>query len=484
MSYGYRINEVFELDRNLNKRLHSQPAFYCLFLCKSSHQEFLEYINRNFEKLSKMSGKHIDFYMFNKDMFECFSTDLDDDFDKKVDQACEVFGVHPTRLPAVLLFPSLNSRDCNTFFFEDNAISLLDIFLNEVFNGKYLNLFLPESDRFSKREKNYRSRPLPISSLLSSATRHIRRVLPSIRYQLCYSGEDSIGDQLDYLIRSNQEIKQGMNKILVKLQEIQSEFMPYKLKMQKQLQKLLTLPESEMKESEIEELRADMDEQFWKYTNIISNGQNMPVFLAEYDYLISFEDKSKEMIKSCMKVEELVNKEKLEDFDYSLCAVGYWKAMEIELNIIIVDTIRKLKSIINTIPNTGISNRHNPVKVYAGIRWNERYMVNINKKKDNKLTSLMFGDMLSISENYDNNEFKDIINTIYINNKYYTGLTEFMKHFVNDIREIVNTYRNEYSHTGILTFEELNGLKSRIFEEEGAYFKIALLKKGLLEKLI
>ena len=48
-----------------------------------------------------------------------------------------------------------------------------------------------------------------------------------------------------------------------------------------------------------------------------------------------------------------------------------------------------------------------------------------------------------------------------------------------EIRDIVNIYRNEYSHTGVLTEARLAELKSRLFSDDGAYSKIAILKRKL-----
>lgn len=160
------------------------------------------------------------------------------------------------------------------------------------------------------------------------------------------------------------------------------------------------------------------------------------VSLTKYGYLSCFEETSIQMIKSCIFADRLVAEQHVDGFDYSLCAAGYWKAIEIELNIIVVDTIRKLKNIIDYIPNDGNSNGNNRVWIDARKRGRPPYRVNINKKYNNRLTSCMFADILNIAENYTNNEFKIIINSLFEENEYYADLSEFMTQFIKEIRDI------------------------------------------------
>ena len=468
---GYLIPDNSTFTSGKTMSLNGQPGFSCLILYKRNHVQFSNYINRNFDILDKLSGEHINFYVFDQGLFNGVPNNFEDTFDQNVDIACEVFGIHPSRLPAVLIFPDLDSRSCNSFFFQDESrvlTQVLNIFFQELFGGAYLR------GNFLNKMK-----------MLISATSHLRNTLPNVPSQICYLGDNINGsfEQIRELIISNhREVMNGIHTIVNKLEEIQQEFKPRKMIMTEQLQELLALPDSPIKVNDVEELRKYIDEQLCKNTERIEEAygaEAMPVSLAKYGYLSCFEETSIQMIKSCIFADSLETEQHVDDFDYSLCAAGYWKAIEIELNIIIVDTIRKLKNIIDYIPNDGNSNGNNQVWVDARRGGYQPYRVNINKKNKNILKSCMFGDMLNIAENYPNNEFKIIINSLFEENEYYTDLSEFMAQFITEIRDIVNIYRNEYSHTGVLTEARLAELKSRLFSDDGAYSKIAILKRKL-----
>ena len=468
---GYRIpdNSIFNSGNQMNSM--GRPGFSCLILYKRNHIQFSNYIHRYFNKLDELSGERINFYMFEQSLFNGIPNNFEDNFDQNVDISCEVFGIHPSRLPAVLIFPDLASSSCNSFFFQDENRDLpqvLNIFFHELFGGAYLK------DEFLNNMK-----------MLISATGHIRKTLPYIPSQVCYLGDsiDETFEQIRELIISNhREVMNGIHNIVKKLEVIQQEFKPRKLLMKEQLKELLALPDSEMKVNDVEELRRFIDEQLCRNTERIEEAygeEALPVSLSKYSYLSCFEETSIQMIKSCIFADKLVAEQHVVGFDYSLCAAGYWKAIEIELNIIVVDTIRKLKNIIDYIPNDGNSNGNKQVWIDARRGGYQPYRVNINKKNRNILKSCMFGDMLNIAENYPNNEFKIIINSLFEENEYYTDLSEFMAQFITEIRDIVNIYRNEYSHTGILTEAQLAELKSRLFSDDGAYSKIAILKRKL-----
>lgn len=245
------------------------------------------------------------------------------------------------------------------------------------------------------------------------------------------------------------------------------------------------MPDSSLKEKDIEELHFKADEELLKYSNKISTSSGVDTFfhLSKYEFLECFEEDCHNMIPSCFITEQLVKKEKVRDFDYSLCSVGFWKTLEIELNIILVDTIRLLKKIVNSIPSNGISLKNGKHNVFGGYKYfkgiEQKYYIDINKKKNDKLLSLMFGDLIRITEYHDSNDLNDIIYKINVELQNVENIKEFMEDFIIKIKTVVYEYRNECSHTGIMKLDEYERLKKLIFDEDGLYKKVSILKESI-----
>lgn len=240
----------------------------------------------------------------------------------------------------------------------------------------------------------------------------------------------------------------------------------------------------------------DYDEEYESSIDI-HEYDNYPII--KNDYKQYFEKKSLTMINTCEVTEKLLRSQLIlddEDIDFSVCASGYWKALEIELNIIFIDTIRKNKGIIQEIPSQGISYKKGKYEVFSGYKYYDNkkipQMVNINKIDKGKLCSCMLGELLHISQNYSKNELDKIIYGLYLmiekeksvpwsktqrNKDIDYEISVFMNSIVNETRYIVNKYRNIYSHTGVMTEEELYELKNILFKNDGLYYRIGLLKK-------
>lgn len=154
--------------------------------------------------------------------------------------------------------------------------------------------------------------------------------------------------------------------------------------------------------------------------------------------------------------------------------------MEIELNIILIDTIRLIKNVIDTIPSSGISIKSGKCEVFAGYKWiksvKQEYKININNKREDKLCSFMFGDLIKVSEYYKQNEFNNVLEIIYEEASTMIDVHSFMNGLVNQITDVVHNFRNQCSHTGIMKEDEFRNLKNIIFSEEGLYKKISQLK--------
>lgn len=464
-----------------------RPSFFCFVLYKSSDHMFREFILRNFNMLHDQSRDVVFFVLdkpedwLNREDIDYYRGIYGDSYnpelnDQEVDLVCDYFSIHPNRLPAIITFPNLRSKSCNIFGLKnvdsDNELEVI-----------FETIFLDKDSGSMYKGRRYHNRLYRNSTTL-------RRRFPNIVSQISYFEDDQNIIEKFEQINSNinlmrNEMKAGFKTIISKLEIIQTEIKPFKLALADKFRELEKLPQSNLKDSEIEELHNMADEDLIKYSNQIVDELGADEFfsLAKYDFLEYFESDSLHMIRSCFITEKLVSKEKISEFDYSLCSVGFWKALEIELNIVLIDTIRFIKKIIETIPSEGTSIKSGKYNIFAGYKWvnnvRKEYKVNINNKKRTRLCSLMFGDLIRVSDNYEKNEFNSILEVIYEETTTMIDVQSFMKDFVEKLSQIVYKYRNECSHTGIMREDDFKKLKNLIFSNDGLYKKISLLKQNI-----
>lgn len=324
-----------------------RPSFFCFVLYKSTDYMFREFILRNFNFLHNQS-RDVVFFVLDKpedwlkrDDIDYYRNIYGDSYnpelnDEEVDSVCDYFGIHPNKLPAIITFPNLSSKSCNVF-------SLKDVETHYELEHIFMTLFIDGNERTQNHRKGQAGR------LYQNAVT-LRRRFPRISSQISYFEEgQSIVDKFEQINESiNQmrhEMRDGFNTIISKLETIQDEIKPLKLALADKFCELEKLPHSNLRDNEIEELHNKVDEDLIKYSNQIVEelGADKFISLAQYSFLECFEPDSLSMIRSCFITEKLVSREKITEFDYSLCSVGFWKAMEIELNIILIDTIRYVK---------------------------------------------------------------------------------------------------------------------------------------------
>lgn len=162
------------------------------------------------------------------------------------------------------------------------------------------------------------------------------------------------------------EMYQDIKDIKNILHSIVKEFIPKKQLMAKRILNVQH-NSTNINEVELELLHTRVDDKLLTVQNeILEKSDPEPfIFEKEYIFIEVFETTSIDMLRSALTTENLVKKEKLLNFDYSLCAVGYWKVLEIELNIVVADAIRYIKSLIKYIPSFGETVNSRPLNVYS-----------------------------------------------------------------------------------------------------------------------
>ena len=186
------------------------------------------------------------------------------------------------------------------------------------------------------------------------------------------------------------------------------------------------------------------------------------------------------MIRSSLLTEKTMKQLDVSDYDYSLFAVGYWKALEIELNIVVADAIRMLHNYVNSIPSRGYSTRKDKLLV-EGMRRRKVIQINVNEYQSNERKDLMFGQIIQLMDYADGNGYIEVLDQITKKLKTLEQQQQFRLKLINDLKEIVYEYRNKGSHTSKLTEQDLQKVKNILFEQNGLYHRIAKIKESLVK---
>lgn len=490
---GFPIRRLSDiLYKNLDSNL--QPDFYCFVLYNEEHTKFRNFILDKFNDLHNMSRgvvffildrpeswlKREDIPYYRQTMGDAYQPALND---KEVEIVCEHFGVHPKKLPAVIAFPNLDSNSCNIF-------SLKDIENENELMHFFATLFTDErrNDRLERRQQRIPKRGLAV---LMERSKKVRRNFRNISTLISYfEDKDNATDVLKKMAREMEElrheVREGFSKVLTKLEEIHQDLTPLKENAKNTLRQLESLPDNLLKEKDIEEYREKIDGNLLNYSNEIAENYVVDnyVSISNYEFLAEFEENSVSMIRSCLIVENILRDQDVAGFDYSLCSVGLWKALEIELNIILIDTIRYIMSIVESIPSEGYSQKRGRIPVFAGYSYfrkkKDKYFVDINKKNRTVLRNFMFGDLIRLAENFDKNELQTFMELVKEELDFALETKDYMGEFTEKLRTVVYEYRNRCSHTSVMNHNEYLELKELVYSEDGLFQRVADLKKCAL----
>ncbi|MBM4339789.1 MAG: hypothetical protein FJ110_09615 [Deltaproteobacteria bacterium] len=173
-------------------------------------------------------------------------------------------------------------------------------------------------------------------------------------------------------------------------------------------------------------------------------------------------------------------------FDYAVCAIGLWKALELELNITFIGWLRKRLGISEEYQTIGKGSKKpaKEVMIYSGPGkgLGGDYYVNINETEThNHLRSVMLNPISYILQYAEKNQLAELLNN---------GLRPYKDDIVghkdgdrwcglpNDIRKVTRDYRNSHAHTKKMT--------RKIFEEFREYMFGAddPLKPGVLPRVL
>lgn len=217
----------------------------------------------------------------------------------------------------------------------------------------------------------------------------------------------------------------------------------------------------------------------------------------KYSWLEIFEKNSKALIRSCMITEKSVATHLIgKNFDYSLCSSGYWRAIEAELNMILIDSMRYRNRIIPALPSSGISLRPGEIVKETYFVRGEQRSENINDTiKGNVLKNVMFGGLLGLSQSYNTNVDANFVYQCIDNICENIELDEVLSKFNCALNNPVYRLRNMCSHTKGMNYKDFCKLKKNLFggiadengpeikEDESIFYILSKMKEAVSDPL-
>lgn len=533
---GMPIRTLTDVLRNIDVIQNSMhPKAFAFVLYKKEHKEFRKYILENFDRLHSISRETVLFVLdkpkqwltrqdipyYRETMGENYTPDHDD---IEVKIAAKYFEIPEEQLPAVVLFNSLKTAEWTTISLRDTNLEKYDNVFQQLF--KYLNKYSSIFERheslakLKKREKDQNnisgtepdSKGLNSDSILYSRilnpfpdkrvpffrdvfTTHLkllREIFETINFKTVSKSQndENIKQMLDKIHEevkhARKENRDYFNQINEKLTQIQKDLKDYKSNLKQNLNKVENQNELPLAAMQYEELLHEYDETLLNSVGTITKESKSEVNteILKLTFLENYEPETLEMIRSGLNVYKLAVNYKDDSFDYSLAAVGLWKAVEKELNIILIDVLRLIRNFISAIPSYGIAHNPGRCEIFAGYKKGEKYNVDINRQYQNNFSPVMFGDMVRISENWKENDYKEVINKLRKEMQTVSDMNIFMNDFVDRFKKIVYDYRNACSHTEKMTETQFNEFKEILMSEKGLYYQISELKRNIYKVFI
>lgn len=226
----------------------------------------------------------------------------------------------------------------------------------------------------------------------------------------------------------------------------------------------------------------EYNEKFLSKTREVTAGEEFPAIkIPGVQIPSAFEKEAKNWIETGLTVEEVINRSpNTQVEDYSVFAIGYWKAAELELNIIVADALRYYCNLISKIPSQGNAEKEDQREVYAGIKHNKTYRVNINNQYKKKLNHIPAGDQLRLAEYSKDNEMGQLFALLKSRFPNSQPDEDFLRNFAAKFRDLLHNYRNKGSHTERLSKKEYTNLKKLLFDEGGLFEMINEQKQAVM----
>lgn len=508
---GHPLNSIDYLLHNW-QNVGDQSPFYAFFLFTDENKDFQNLFQEKFVTWDRLSGEGCMFFAIAPPPVDWLKTASDRDYwrhftanstqDKGYDrdaviQAARYFGVPVDYFPVIVLFKNLHHYD---------TLSLHLVGLSQEEVGNYIqNLFLLLNHPRVQRYASLRQLQ-PLTDYLSINQQHnpkwineyVEQLWPRQRKQApnyLVNGVRLRPHRLAYHINSPQRLEDtlsGLQEELRRLsdqvadlrQEQREEFRQVRVRLERievvlresvvrieEFRRPFIVRWAEAAETSSDEVRAALHEEFdcflWQESQHLVEhisdtlSPQIPEPLRTEENLLEPESRNV-LLAAEMLWKYLREAPPPMSIDYSVCGIGLWKALEIELNRVFVDALR----VKNHLCQPGIPSVHQQATIQAKMLESGRLKGNIKDIRINlveelnpaKFRGIELGGIGGLLAGSDVNSFQMLLPGLALP----LAATDKSEHdFIHNLAEQIDhirlIYRNGYAHMQTMprqTYEE------------------------------
>lgn len=525
--------------------LKSRYPFFAFFLFDETHADFAELFSQRFNQWHEISGDGCMFFAIapppddwlekagHRDYWQHYIANSDHHIGYStfnVRQAARYFDIPWEYLPAIVLFKDLHDYDTLTVQLvgltqeeNDSFIYNLFLFLNHPLPQRYGQLWRLQSmiDRLPRdggRNRNW----------IDKFTDQLWTRRPGQKRSFQVEGYDLTPLRRTYLTNSPEPLEGTLTRLVEEVERLSQEVNELRHQQRegfKQVSLRLERIEVVLQEtvgrinefrgsfvkrwvaadaeaSDIEQARAikeqlhaefdDFLERQSRYLSerILQPDAELPPAFSSLEILL--EDESKQSIITAEVLWQHIKRLPTSiSVDYSVCGIGLWKAVEIEVNRTFVDALR----VWNHLSQPGISSVKQKVQqggrvTEAGLFGTSSGSVQINMYDDQSrhLLGVSLGGVVGLLKNSSSNSFTHILQGISTSPSNANTIHDALGNLANEVERVTNVYRNTYSHVRVMAQSECSQFRDYIVDDRNPSspllatlnYKSALLSKRLI----
>jgi hypothetical protein len=509
---------VYDIDYVVNNWGHikGRHQLYAFFLFNHEHNNLGSYVAENFLKFDSISNKILLFLISkppvkwessiaNRYYWEEFrrltkNKDLSDE-EENIYRVADYFNISYDRMPCLIMFNDINIGDYAVVNFSKVDPSIYESFFDCLFT---------EANKLSEdrlANNNMQFRASMFAAILnrklfkfncevfsqSHPNQPLRQILESINQVGVDLNQHEQNEYKRFSIINNE-----LNQIKLFLERFNKQVTDHRINFAEQMQEIaLDSSDKTQREEKVKEFHETIDNELSdnlkEIKSILKKRENNfeSIYNLPAEHIEIFHSETCSFLGTSFYLYKYIRNEKLSDMDYTICAVGLWKALELELNLLFIDPLRlKLKIMNDNKPFFLQKPLANSEKIsIPGQRKGDKAIILSKIDKNNGcLKGLMLGELADILEGGNHNQLGDIIKKHPLLSQYlndiigsetqqkgiYTGLP-------TEIRIVANKYRNKHAHIrkmGKNIFRDFN--KFMLLQKPALLMKILNYKKIIL----
>lgn len=541
---AHPVNNIDYLVSNWNFLKNRYP-FFAFFLFDETHADFAELFRRKFILWHEISGDGCMFFAIapppddwvkseqHRDYWQHYIANSDQQIGYSVDnvrQAARYFDIPWEYLPAVVLFKDLHDYDILTVQLvgltqeeNDSFIHNLFLFLNHPLPQRYGQLWRLQSliDRLPRDGERNRKWIGKFTDQLWIRRRGQKRSFQVEGYDLTPLRRTHVTNNPEQLEQTLVRLAEEVERLSRDVNELRHEQQESFKQVSLQLERIeVVLQETvgridefrgtfverwvavDTEVSDIEQARAVKEQLHAEFDDFLerqSRYLSERILQAEAEIPSAFhsletllEEESRQSIITAEMLWQHVNRLSPSiSIDFSVCGIGLWKALEIEVNRTFVDALR----IWNHLAQPGISSMKQKVQqggkvTEDGLFGNSPGRVLLNKYDDQSgyLRSIHLGGVVGLLKNSADNSFSRILQGIPPSTTDVDTIHNSLGKLADEVGRVTDVYRNTYSHVRVMAQSECIQLRNHMLDNSHPYspllttltYKKTFQDKGLI----